>query len=118
MSDQLSLEGPAGNTGPTQFPIVVATILALNLIVFIFQTFTGGSTNTFNLVRFGAQHGPSIEGGEYWRFVTAAFLHIGVAHLIFNSIGLYVLGRLLEHLYGSTHFAFLYLVSGVGGTLT
>lgn len=98
--------------------MVVTTILAINALIFILQSFSGGSTNTFNLVRFGAQDGASIENGEYWRFVTAAFLHIGVAHLVFNSIGLYVLGCLLERLYGATHFAFLYLASGVGGTVT
>jgi membrane associated rhomboid family serine protease/Flp pilus assembly protein TadD len=102
---------------PPHFPIVVGTVLILNLLVFVVQTVTGGSTNTFNLVRMGAQHGPSIEGGEYWRFVTAAFLHIGILHLLVNSLCLWQLGRLLEHLFGATHFAFLYLIAGVGGTV-
>ena len=95
----------------------MVTSLCLNPLVFLLQTFTGGSTNTFNLVRLGAQHGPSIEEGEYWRLVTAAFLHIGFLHLAFNSLCLWQLGRLLERLFGATHFAFLYLLSGVAGTL-
>lgn len=111
-------EESGGESGPVQFPIVVVTILLLNLLVFILQSITGGSTNTFNLVRFGAQAGAAIENGEYWRFVTAAFLHIGILHLFVNSVCLWQLGTLLEDLYGSTHFGFLYLASGVGGTLT
>ncbi len=97
---------------------MVVTILCLNVLIFLLQSLTGGSTNTFNLVLFGAQHGPSIEIGEYWRFVTAAFLHIGILHLFVNSFCLWQLGTLLERLYGGTHFAFLYLISGVGGTFT
>jgi rhomboid protease GluP len=104
-------------TEPPRFPTVVGTILILNLLIFVTQTLTGGSTYTFNLVRLGAQHGPSIEEGEYWRLVTAAFLHIGILHLLVNSLCLWQLGRLLEHLFGATHFAFLYLFAGVSGTV-
>jgi membrane associated rhomboid family serine protease/thioredoxin-like negative regulator of GroEL len=100
------------------FPSVVTAIILLNVAIFILETVTGGSTNTLNLVRFGAQATGAIENGEYWRFLTAAFLHIGVVHLVINSICLWRLGTLLEDLYGSTHFAFLYLVCGVAGTLT
>jgi membrane associated rhomboid family serine protease/Flp pilus assembly protein TadD len=108
-----------GSDGETpHFPVMVATILCLNTAIFVLQTATGGSTNTFNLVRFGAQHGLSIENGEYWRFVTAAFLHIGLLHLFMNSICLWQLGTLLERLIGPTHFGFLYLASGVAGTVT
>ena len=98
-------------------PIVVATVLVLNVLIFSLQTVTGGSTNTSNLIRFGAQHGPSIEAGEYWRFLTAAFLHIGILHIAFNGLCLWQLGKLLERLYGTTHFAFLYLICGFAGTL-
>ncbi len=115
---QLAYHSQARDGQAAPFPVVVVTIIILNLAIFILQTLSGGSTNSLNLIRFGAQHGPSIENGEYWRFVTAAFLHIGIFHLLFNCIGLFILGNLLEHLYGSTHFAFLYLASGVGGTLT
>ena len=107
-----------GEPVPAHFPIVVATILGLNFAIFLLQTITGGSTNTFNLVRFGAQAGAAIENGEYWRFVTAAFLHIGILHLFVNSVCLWQLGSLLERLIGPTHFGFLYLASGVTGTLT
>ncbi|MBI4164991.1 MAG: rhomboid family intramembrane serine protease [Acidobacteria bacterium] len=97
---------------------MVATFLSLNLLIFLAQTIAGGSSNTFNLVRFGAQHGPSIENGQYWRFVTAAFLHIGLLHIFMNGICLWQLGTLLERLIGPIHFGFLYLASGVAGTTT
>ena len=101
----------------SSFPLLVVTILALNVSIFLAQTFTGGSTHNLNLIRFGAQHGASIEEGEYWRFVTAAFLHIGFLHLFFNSLCLWFLGKMLEHLIGAPQFGFVYLVSGVSGSL-
>jgi len=114
----LDADEPDAESEPPHLPVAVVTILALNLLIFVLQTLSGGSTNTFNLVRFGAQHGASIENGEYWRFVTAAFLHIGILHLLVNCFCLWQLGTMLERLYGGTHFAFLYLISGVGGTFT
>ena len=107
----------AGAEHHADFPLMVVTILSLNVLIFLLQTFTGSSTNTLALIRFGAQHGASIEEGEYWRFVTTAFLHIGFLHLLFNSLGLWILGKMLEHLIGAPQFGFVYLVSGVSGSL-
>ena len=103
--------------GPTYPPRLVFAFLALNVIVFLLEVITGGSTNTSNLIRFGAQYGPSVEAREYWRFITAAFLHIGFLHILVNSFCLWELGRPLERLYGSAQFGFTYLVSGAAGSL-
>ena len=52
-------------------------IILLNALFFIVQTVSGGSTNTVNLVRLGAKFDYGIAQGEYWRLLTATFLHIG-----------------------------------------
>jgi rhomboid protease GluP len=101
----------------THSPVLVAALLTLNVLIFLLETLTGGSTNTLNLIRFGAQYGPSVEAGEYWRFITAAFLHIGILHILVNGFCLWELGRPLERLYGSAQFGFTYLVSGAAGSL-
>ena len=98
-------------------PVLVVAFLALNLAIFLLEVFTGGSTNTLNLIRFGAQYGPAIDAREYWRFITAAFLHIGILHILVNGFCLWELGRPLERLYGSAQFGFTYLISGAGGSL-
>jgi membrane associated rhomboid family serine protease len=103
--------------GPTYPPVLVVAFLALNVVIFLLEVLTGGSTNTSNLIRFGAQYGPSVEAREYWRFITAAFLHIGLLHILVNGFCLWELGRPLERLYGSAQFGFTYLVSGAGGSL-
>lgn len=48
--------------------------------------------------------------GEVWRLVTPIFIHFGVAHLIFNLLALYQLGRVLEHRYGTFFLAWTTVV--------
>jgi rhomboid protease GluP len=101
----------------THKPVLLVAILGLSVVIFLLEVFTGGSTNTLNLIRFGAQYGPSIEAGEYWRFITSAFLHIGFLHILVNGFCLWELGRPLERLYGTAQFGFTYLIAGAGGSL-
>ncbi|HEU4520976.1 MAG TPA: rhomboid family intramembrane serine protease [Thermoanaerobaculia bacterium] len=53
-----------------------------------------------------------LERGEYWRVITAMFLHGGVLHWAVNSWALYQLGTLYEVMFGSRRFALVYFVSG------
>ncbi|MDM4721809.1 rhomboid family intramembrane serine protease [Micromonospora sp. WMMA1363] len=58
-----------------------------------------------------------IADGEWYRLVTAMFLHYGVIHLLLNSWALWVLGRSLEANLGRSRFLALYLISGFGGNV-
>jgi rhomboid protease GluP len=53
--------------------------------------------------------------GDYWRLVTANFLHAGILHLFFNMSFLSYLGPVVERTLGRRKFVVVYLVSGVGG---
>jgi rhomboid protease GluP len=53
--------------------------------------------------------------GEWWRLVTALFLHAGLAHLVFNVLALYSLAPFVERSLGSLRFLLVYFGSGVGG---
>ena len=70
------------------------------LEVFNAKSFAGGSTNSEVLIDFGAMYGPYLAAGQYWRLVTAMFIHVGIFHLAFNSIGLWIFGRMAETLFG------------------
>ncbi|OOV86613.1 rhomboid family intramembrane serine protease [Oceanospirillum linum] len=56
---------------------------------------------------------PTLQGGEIWRLITPVFLHFGIMHLIFNSLWVWEMGRLIERQQSSGHLAVLFLVSGV-----
>jgi len=53
--------------------------------------------------------------GEWWRVVTAAFLHVGPVHLVMNMLALLVFGSELERQLGRLRFLALYLLSALGG---
>ena len=62
----------------------------------------------------GQIHG--VAEGEWWRLITAGFLHAGLMHLLFNCLALYTLGTPFEALYGRTRYAILLLISLVAGS--
>lgn len=96
------------------YPVVATyVVVAINLLIFVLMTLAGGSTNPEVLLRFGASYGPLIHRGEYWRLVMPMFLHIGLAHLLVNAFALFILGRILERVYGYGRFAFLYVGAGI-----
>lgn len=90
-------------------------ILIANLAVFLAMTLAGGSTNPEVLVHFGAYYAPYISDGEWHRFITPIFLHIGWEHLLFNSFSLFVFAPGLEWLLGKVRYLLLYFLSGMTG---
>ncbi|MCC7430360.1 rhomboid family intramembrane serine protease [bacterium] len=99
------------NTPITKF------FLAVIILIWILMTLEGGSTSTETLLKFGAKHNPLITEGEFWRFLTATFLHIGFLHLLVNSYSLFILGKEIETFYGSICFTIIYIVSGLLGSI-
>lgn len=55
--------------------------------------------------------------GEYYRLLTAIFLHGGIAHIGFNSYALYALGPEAERLFGTARFLTIYFLAGLAGSL-
>jgi membrane associated rhomboid family serine protease len=98
-------------------PVITRGIIAVNIIMWMLMTLAGGSTNVDVLIRFGAMYMPLVVRGQYWRFVSAMFLHVGLAHLAFNSYALYQLGGLAERIYGKYRFMAIYGVAGVCGSI-
>ena len=97
---------------------VTSILIGINLMLFVIETLAGGSTDTRVAVAFGAQATPLLAMGQYWRLLTAMFLHFGITHLACNMISLFNLGPSLERVYGWRRFIAIYLISGLAGNLT
>ena len=67
------------------------------------------------LFAFGGKLGPAISAGQWWRLVTAGFLHGGLFHILMNSWVLFDLGAQVEEVYGATRMLVIYFLSSVGG---
>ena len=98
-------------------PILTYLLMALQVIVFFILEMKGGSTNTQTLIEFGAKYNPLILTGDWWRFFTPIFLHIGLTHLALNTLSLYFVGIIVERIYGSGRFFVIYFFAGFTGTL-
>ena len=97
--------------------LVTVVLIVINVLVFLWLTVNGGSTNTATLVTYGAKYTPLIVAGQWWRLLTAGFLHIGIEHLVINMLTLYFLGLYLENILGSWRMLTVYLTSIIGGNL-
>lgn len=99
-------------------PVVTYTIILINIFVFLLMYVIGnGSQDVNTLIKFGANYGPLIKSGEYFRLIASAFLHIGLLHLVFNCYALYVIGPQVENFFGKTKYIVIYLVSAISGNL-
>ena len=67
------------------------------------------------LVEFGAKFPPAIAAGQWWRLVTAGFLHGNLFHIFMNSWALFSVGAQVEETYGTARFLALYFVANVVG---
>jgi membrane associated rhomboid family serine protease len=101
-------------------PIVTYTLIAINVIVFLAEGGSGaslGSGGGGTIFTKGVLFGPSIaQNHEYWRLLTAGFLHDGFLHLLFNMVFLYFLGPPLEQMIGRAAFTAVYFASLLAGS--
>jgi rhomboid protease GluP len=98
------------------WPVATLTLIALCIIVFILMTLAGGSENSDVLLNFGASYAPYLRRGDDWRLVMPMFLHIGWFHLAVNMGALYLLGPILERIYGYARFSVIYVGAGIAGS--
>lgn len=89
-------------------------LIAINATVFVIGMALGDAT----LLRFGAEVPILVAQGEYWRLLTAMFLHASVFHLLLNLFGLYIFGTLVEGVYGAGRFLAIYFVTGLAASAT
>lgn len=92
-------------------PLVTYGLIALNVGAFILQMASKDLETRFALWP------PAVADGQLYRLATSAFLHYGVAHILFNMWALYVIGPPLEAWLGRVRYGALYALSALGGSV-
>jgi membrane associated rhomboid family serine protease len=97
---------------------VTKVIVGLNVGIFLLQLAQGApiTTNSGSIWANGVLYGPAVADGDWYRLITAAFLHYGPIHLAMNMLGVWWIGGILEDALGSIRYGLLYLVSGLAGS--
>lgn len=93
--------------------IVTLVILAVTIGIGISSLLLDQGNLWFDLFAFKRN---AVVHGEYWRLLTVVLVHDGPVHLAFNMYALYIIGPIVERLYGPVRFLFLYLVCGLAGS--
>jgi membrane associated rhomboid family serine protease len=102
----------------TRWIIVVPAITAINITLFVCMMVDAAAVGHAEaMVAWGANFAPRTGNGEWWRLVSATFLHVGVLPLLINTGALISAGRVLERLVGPVTFATIYVVAGILGAL-
>ncbi len=119
-----AVSGRSLEKGLGAYPVTTFMVGA-NVLLFLVTMLYGGaeparglevvSTNGEALLRLGAHHSLAIASGEWWRLITAVFLHGGLVHVFFNSFILWIAGRHLEAEFGPRLMFLIYMLSGVLG---
>jgi membrane associated rhomboid family serine protease len=103
----------------TRGGLVTKTLIAVNVAIYLTQLGMGSGTNpTPNdwIFRNGVLFGPLVAHGDWWRLITAAFLHASPLHIAFNMLALWWFGQPVEAFLGRARYLLLYLVSGLAGS--
>lgn len=96
--------------------ILILASLAVFALELATAPFSGAMHGT--LVEHGGLYGPAVDGGDWWRVLTAGFLHASTAHLLGNLIALVVLGGALTLAVGPLRMVLVYLTGLVGASLS
>jgi len=108
---------------PLSRPRAVWVLLALNIAIFVIPTVLqlagvklfGYPINDV-ILSLGAKDNQGIKvNGEYYRFLTSMFLHLGLLHIGVNAYSLYAIGPETERLYGTGRFLAIYFIAGLAG---
>jgi len=99
---------------------VTPTIVGANIAVYLTLAVVSGhfwAMDPPHLIAWGANSGPLTLSGQWWRLLTAAFLHVSVLHIGINLWAFWNIGRLTERLYGNRLFLGVYLACAVLSSL-
>lgn len=97
---------------------ITYSLIGINLLFFAVELWRGGSENIETLEQMGALVPARVLEGQWWRLLTANFLHYGWLHLGTNMLALQFLGPFVEINLGKIRYLLIYALSGIGAMVT
>ena len=99
-------------------PIVTWTLIGINVVVYLITVAQGFGINSpgGKLFNNWDLYGPAVAAGDWWRLITAAFLHANIVHIGFNMLAIGWLGAPVERYVGHLRYLGIYIVSGLAGS--
>jgi membrane associated rhomboid family serine protease len=102
----------------TRWPVATFALAGVSVAVFAGAVLTAGPlANQETLLAWGASLGPRTTHGEWWRIVTATFVHGGFLSLVLHVAALVQIGTILERIVGHWTVAAVYVAAGILGTV-
>jgi membrane associated rhomboid family serine protease len=97
-------------------PYATYAVIAITVATSLWISYgpAGAADQLGNLLALD-KHG--VQDGEYWRLFTVTLVHGGLLHLLFNMYALYIVGPIVEALYGRFLFLAFYLLAAAGGSI-
>ena len=98
--------------------IVTTTLIAINVGIYLLELALGApiTASAGSIYDWGVLNAAEVAKGDWYRLLSAAFLHYGPVHLGLNMLALWWIGRPLEDYLGPVRYLLLYLVSGLAGS--
>ena len=104
--------------GKKRMPYVTVAIIGLNCMVYLLMELFGSTYDVAFVAQYGAMYPLFLlEERQWWRLLTAGFVHFGMRHLANNMLLLYTMGERLEQAVGSVKMLSIYLVSLLVGNI-
>ena len=100
-----------------RFPPVTLALVLVLAAIFAAEVAFDLLDSADGLLIAGALSRAAVLAGQWWRLVSAVFLHGGFEHLVGNVVALFVLGMVCEHAFGRVQFVWLFVMSGVAGSV-
>lgn len=118
--EQQEPPGLAGIIRPAAGYRVTPVLLLINVFILFVMVGSGVSwlmPDPEVMVQWGANYKPLTLNGDWWRLLTAGFLHYGIIHLAMNMFALFQIGQTIERFIGSWRFLIAYLIALVSGNV-
>jgi membrane associated rhomboid family serine protease len=112
----MSYNDPYRPSGFGHLPVITKNILIINVLLFALTTFLQ-QTQHIDLTKYLGLHYYSAPDFRPHQLITYLFMHGGLTHILFNMLGVYIFGQVLEQLWGPKRFLTFYILTGLGAAL-